>query len=221
MPAAARSAPRSGSPSPFTPARGTARPRVHLLRRTSPWALLVDIGALDGSARGLDAKTARLVVARLTDAGLLGAEHTLLRLEDVVLLLERPLVLRRVARRAERGSSERALLVWAQHDARVACGAAAAKEGCAANTLAADRRRAAWDRLEAELSYCAESNSLWAERLWPPPAACGPFFGWMKRNHRQGRAHRRAACTCSTVAATAAVDMTRKKRSCDTRMASR
>jgi len=59
----------------------------------SPWALLVDIGALDGSARGLDAKTARLVVARLTDAGLLGAEHTLLRLEDVVLLLERPLVL--------------------------------------------------------------------------------------------------------------------------------
>ena len=39
--------------------------------RTGPRALLVDVGALDGSPGGLDAKADGLVVAGLTDTGLL------------------------------------------------------------------------------------------------------------------------------------------------------
>ena len=54
-------------------AAGSVRPPLPLLSRaaavrTCPRALLVNVGALDRRARGLDAKTDRLVVARLADA---------------------------------------------------------------------------------------------------------------------------------------------------------
>ena len=75
--------PRSGA-SPLT---------LKCRRRTGPWALAVDVGALDGRTRGLDAQTNALVVARIP-ATLLGlANHALLPNEDAILLLERPLVL--------------------------------------------------------------------------------------------------------------------------------
>ena len=60
---------------------------------TCPRALLVYVRALDRSARSLDAKANRLVVASFSDTRLLGTEHTLLPHKDIVLLLECPLVL--------------------------------------------------------------------------------------------------------------------------------